>query len=681
MQDVEERLVAWMTHATTAERRAGPTAQDLGGIDAAEAAHLATGPFLSELIKAAAHQQSAEADGVVVMLRSAVLTGLRQQQRHSAFAGAVDVLVTRPELARALGTDLPRALLARLDEVHRAEDDLAIALIAAEATECLVQLSLARITTPARLLGELAKATEDVDQLPEPFAVRLPRMLGILEAHYPGTGPGEALERLLALDHTHRDAAFEIALAELRSALEAPDYTTMIKELGDVRRHLAELIAVSPERLDAQIYHGAIDAALAIGGPNADLRVPAIASALHETLQHYRAWRYESSTPAWSRPRQDDIAAWAELAVILDAAAIHMGDGDPWYGDGRGIVSALSRAYTADRTVSVLLDSPTAAVVETLVAPVIEDVFLRNDNRLLFLQHAVDKDEALRADPAANQLLAALRARSAAPAPLQVEPGAGGLGKDRRWHLLAQTVSPSEFNNLAQQAEVSTLDKLELALRTHEDVVAGAVDPKISRLMDKLINDMRQSADWIPDIAAPFHALLDATVRYAFLCYNVGRKMGGSFTEYLRLRDASGKKQKVDEALFHQHFFEVLAVSAFFRVVDAEVINYAGGRVDILVSFGPVRFNVECKIEEHDASEASLRQYAGQAAEYQNTNAPFAILLVLDKTNHAEGTVNIFDSIWIENVERPGESEPRRVVTIRVPGGRDAPSSLETPAP
>ncbi|MCX4862451.1 hypothetical protein [Streptomyces canus] len=69
-----------------------------------------------------------------------------------------------------------------------------------------------------------------------------------------------------------------------------------------------------------------------------------------------------------------------------------------------------------------------------------------------------------------------------------------------------------------------------------------------------------------------------------------------------------------------------------------------------------------------------------QAAEYQDTNAAFAILLALDKTVTAEGAANLFDSIWIEPVQRTGESEPCLVVIIRIPGGRENPNLLR-PAP
>jgi hypothetical protein len=104
-------------------------------------------------------------------------------------------------------------------------------------------------------------------------------------------------------------------------------------------------------------------------------------------------------------------------------------------------------------------------------------------------------------------------------------------------------------------------------------------------------------------------------------------------------------------------------------------------RADILFKFDAATFNVECKIEEEDASEASLRKYVAQANEYQNTGPGLAVLLVLDKTVGAEGAVNLFDSIWVERVQRPGESAPRLVVVVRIPGGRENPNLLRPALP
>ncbi|WP_232636726.1 hypothetical protein [Streptomyces sp. 8ZJF_21] len=194
---VDERLAEWAAHATPAQRRAGPTVHDLGGMDAVTAAadHLATGPFLPYLIQATAHYlQQADSEDAAPLC-DAVISGMRRQDNHAAFATAADALAARPALARTLGTPLTRAMLARLNAAQDAGDDLAAALIGAEAADCLVQLTLAGVTRPAQLLGALDEATEDAAALPEPFAARLLRLLGVLDAHHPTAGLRDALER------------------------------------------------------------------------------------------------------------------------------------------------------------------------------------------------------------------------------------------------------------------------------------------------------------------------------------------------------------------------------------------------------------------------------------------------------------------------------------------------------
>ncbi|MCC9707392.1 hypothetical protein E4N62_20165 [Streptomyces sp. MNU76] len=654
--------------------------EDLGGFDAVLAAadHLAQGPFLRHLIQATAHHFDAFGTEACKPLYDAVLDGLRTNNNHAALASATDALASRPALARELGTPLTRVLLARLQQAQDAGDDLAAALIGVEAADCLVQLTLAGVTKAARLLGAMDEATEDPAALPEAMATRLPRLLGVLDAHHPGAGLREALERCLMLDHTCRDAAFELALGDLRQALEQDQYTPMAEQLRKTQDRLAELIALDPDRLDAQLYHAAIEAVLGLSAPDAPARVHSAASTLRDTLHLYRDYRYRTRTPAWARPRQDDVIAWSELTVLLDGAAAHLAHGDPWYERGHGILTALLRAYTAQNTVAVLTDTPAAAAVETLVAPVIEDAFLQNEHRQRFLQHALTHDEELRNDPAAQRLHAALLQRTTI-SENSTDQRAGDRGKARRWQRLAHQLE-DDFAAFVDQTPEHVLDRLELGLRTHDDVLAAIADPKYGRLRAGLLSRLKGSRDWLPGIADEFTALLETTIRYVYLCYDIGRKMGGSYTEYLRKRDKDGKKQKVDEALFHQHYREVLQFSALFGVINSEVIDKAGGRTDILVSFGAVQFNVECKIEEDDASETALRQYVAQATEYQNANAGFAILLALDKTVDAEGAANLFDSIWIEPVQRPGESQPCLVVIIRIPGGRENPNLLR-PAP
>lgn len=676
MHPMDQRITVWARSVSADARRNGPTLTDLGGKDEvlAAAAYFTNGPFLDHLVLALAHQLEHE-PGDEAELHDLLLAGLAATTQHAAFACAVDALTHRPALTRALGVRLTKILLRRLTDAQDAGDDPAAALIGAEAADFLVQLALSQTISPARLLGAMDEVTEDPAVLPVEFAARLPRLLGVLDAHHPAAGLYEALERCLPFDHLFRDAAFELALADIRTALQQRDYATMADRLRNCRQRFTDLTAVDPDRIDAQIYRAGIDGLLGLSAPDGPQRVAAAADTLRKNLQRYRSWRMRTTTPSWASGRQDDITAWAQLTTLLDQAARHIGHDDPWYGDGHDILTALLAAYTAHHTVLVLTDTPAMPVVETLVAPVIEDTFLQQENRKRTLEYALTHEEDLRDDPAAQRLYAALSVRSTAPSGSDPALPPADRGKERRWRQLARQL-PDYFPILANQTPDDVLDKLELALRDSDDFASSIADPKYVRLMNGLITRLQTSLDWIPGIAEPFQSLLDATIRYAYLCYDIGRKMGGGYTEYLRLRNKDGKKQKVDEALFHQHYREVLTFSALFRQVHSEVIDKGGGRADILFTFNTAQFNVECKIEEDDASETGLRIYVAQAAEYQNTSAAFAILLALDKTVAAEGAINLFDSIWIETVQRPGETTPCHVIIVRVPGGRDNPNLL-----
>jgi hypothetical protein len=677
MHVMDERISAWARDASREQFCVGPTLDDLGGLDQVVLAadYFANGPFLDYLIRATA-QQAAASDRAE--LNKVILTGLASSPNHGAFTQAVGVLAAHPDLARELAAPLPKILLRRITDAQDAGDDTAKALIGAEAANCLVQLTLAGVVSAARLIGTMDEVTEDAAALPIEFASRLPRLLGVLEAHHPTAGLRNALERCLTPEHTFRDAAFELAVADVRSALEQDSYEAIADGLRGTRNRFAELAAFDPGRLDAQIYRAGIDGLLGLSAPDAAERVAAAADTLRDNLQRYRAWSGLGTSVSWMVDRQNDLTAWSELTALLSEAARYISADNPWYEYGHGIITALSRAYCAHNTVTVITENAAKTIVEVMVAPVIEDAFLVHENRLRFLEHALTDDPDLSTDPDAHRLYAVLKERTSRPASHQ--PGSVvNPGKARRWHQLARQL-PDDFASLVDAMPEHVLDKLELCLFSMEDFQHSITNPRYGRLIERLIDELEQSHDWLPGVAEPFRILLETTIRYAYFCYDVGRTMGGSYTDFLRLRDKGGKKQKVDESLFHQHYREFLATTALFRQVHAEVIDTAGGRADIVVTFDTAAFNVECKIEEEDASEDGLRKYAAQATEYQNTGPGFAILLALDKTVGAEGAVNLFDSIWIERVQRPGERAPRRIVIIRVPGGREAPNQLR-PAP
>ncbi|WP_167367563.1 hypothetical protein [Streptomyces hygroscopicus] len=171
---------------------------------------------------------------------------------------------------------------------------------------------------------------------------------------------------------------------------------------------------------------------------------------------------------------------------------------------------------------------------------------------------------------------------------------------------------------------------------------------------------------------------IPASSGIGYLCYDIGRKMGGSYTEYLRKRDKGGKKQKVGEALFHQHYREVQQFSVLFSAVNSEVIDKAGGRADILVSSGAMQFKIECKIEEDDASENALRQYITQPPNIRTPTlaSPSCPLSVKPSTPKAPSTASRASGSNLFSV--PANPKPCLVVIIRIPGGCENPNPMRT---
>ncbi|AKQ18947.1 hypothetical protein IPC70_07905 [Pseudomonas aeruginosa] len=125
-----------------------------------------------------------------------------------------------------------------------------------------------------------------------------------------------------------------------------------------------------------------------------------------------------------------------------------------------------------------------------------------------------------------------------------------------------------------------------------------------------------------------------------------------------------------------QDFFRWVATNAAGS--DLEPTNIASGRADIRLRSGPERLVVEVKREETDCSfDALVKSYAAQTTEYQNVSIRLGVLLVLDlATPCREGTPHLTSLFEMRQVRRYGESEPRLILIVKVPGRRKRPSDL-----
>lgn len=188
----------------------------------------------------------------------------------------------------------------------------------------------------------------------------------------------------------------------------------------------------------------------------------------------------------------------------------------------------------------------------------------------------------------------------------------------------------------------------------------------------------------MPEIGRAFRLLLEKTILFLTDRYDLSRIMANPVAQYIFERDDG--KPGTRELALQRDYFASLHGSELSRHVEAERIEIAGGRVDVLIQFDRFRFVVELKRETSDTSREGLRQYLGQAVFYQSTDAKLGLLLVLDLTEKPSGPRDMEKAVWVDRSRPTPESDWRYVVVFLVPGNRPAPSAAltaesTTPAP
>jgi hypothetical protein len=675
---VTAALQSWASHATPDDLRAGPQARDLGGREAiaAVAGELAASPFFPYLIDVAGNDDTPAGDEVTTLLDQAVLQGVAEHSRHSSYVSAITRLLAHPELASRLGRPLEGALQRRAEAAISPGADTATAAIGAAALQAWLHLCSSRAVRQHRLLAFLTDLPDTVAELPLPMAQGLPRVAGLAHERFGDEELITLLNRLAGIPEAEADAGFELALADLRRALNADSRGAFIHAISSARSGFAAVEAADEARHDAQAYGAALDAIMAFERPDpADLHDAA--TRLNAAVSQHIAWLSGNYLPTWTWTRAQAEASWLQLSAVLTAAAGSLHEAC-WYHPSQAL-AALLDAYMAARSFITIEASGTARGVELLIRPTIEGAFIRDASRLALLDHALAHDPLFTEDEGAQRLHAAihtaLNAIEYSRPPSASAEGDDGLGKEpSRLMAVLQLHGIKNADELVAGMSQPVQDVMEALLWNDEIAHSGTGNVKIERKLRELLQELATSPDW-ETAGGPFKVLLSQTILYLASRYDISSTMGGERTAFLH----SNEPKSVLERALQQDYFDWLKQGPLYNTVMPEAINRGRGRVDILVRFRDVSFSVECKRELKDASRTGLRDYLGQAAVYTDTDAALGILLVLDLTTPATGAPDLFSSIWVEQVQREREDQSRYIVVARLPGNTRDPSATRTP--
>ncbi|MFF1918914.1 hypothetical protein ACFVYE_47070 [Streptomyces sp. NPDC058239] len=684
MSDVEQLLQQWAAQASDEDLGAGPTYADLGGKPAVvrEAAAIALGPQLPYLLQAMAKDTAGasglEHDGLV----AAAIRGLSKPYAAWVLSDALDVLCSSPVLLDELGKQAGRVLATHAED---ALSGTAGPAFAQPAVAGLLRLCVAGKSSPHRLLLLL---TEITGQEPAEALERLPLLIGITHDHYPDDG---LLEVLCVLENhadlasgSQADAGFELAVGELRRALEAVDHAEVEACMRRALLRFTELDRTQEARLDARAYAEALGCVLAfavppVGKAAAPSRseVEAGAARLEEAVAQLSAWRGRMHELSWLSARGLSQSAWSRLVDGLRTAALHL-DQPSWYSPATAL-NDLLQVYQASRSVHTSMTSSASEGhgLALLIPPAVEAPFLRREGLLHHLEQALAGDPAFTSHPDARALLAAVQQRRNQTASSQdVLPGKALDGRPGLSILFGSALAPDGL-------DPALLDRIESLIQQADRGYTPTGNARVDGKLESLLAVLEGSPAWqVPD-STYYTVLLEHFLRFLHDRFDGQADLYGDRTAYLgpapdKDDGSTGTwPEKAVQDDIHQHLSGVLTPGT----VQREVVDVASGRTDVTYTPQPGRrFVIEVKRRKTKAPPNLVeRDYLAQAANYTATGPPFGMLLVGDHSNHQAGYSDFDDRVWITSYARSATEVPRLIVIGVLPIGRPTPSALRRP--
>lgn len=193
-------------------------------------------------------------------------------------------------------------------------------------------------------------------------------------------------------------------------------------------------------------------------------------------------------------------------------------------------------------------------------------------------------------------------------------------------------------------------------------------NPICARILTGICKELEQNSHYTDETARSFNLLLWQILAFCADRLDATSSDLGKRGDYRFRSDAR-------ESDLQSDLREWLLGNMHSAAVQAEVSGVGAGRADICVTVNGIRFILELKREDIDASRANIRRkYIQQIVAYQNTNVRIGLLGVLDMTRHGKPIPHLEDSIWVEQFKVDVETQSKHIVVFRVTGNLTQPS-------
>lgn len=489
------------------------------------------------------------------------------------------------------------------------------------------------------------------------FLRRAAKIAGVAFSHWRDKELVEVLRKLAQLEAVRPEAAFELGMASLAEAMDRANSDAATIAFREARGWFGESGVASEHRPETSLYLDGLDLLLAFHSGATSASLGAVSARVLQRAFELHAWS-GGSGPPWLGARQTEAACWSALAGAVAGLAGRL-DEPSWWQPAAVIEEGLLSVYSAGRSI---LRRDQHGGIEAMVRPRIRASLASQAGQAHQVRMWLQQNAAHEWAAEARDLIAQIDAFVEQPGSSKNPPEAASERTELA-AIIARSKIPEEKKDIVL-AVIANAVSLQLANLTGAEV----------EVIERCCNEVRRHKDYSANAngARLFDTVLLWLVRFVFNRLELTR--GDDPTgAYLFERD-DGSLPHEDE--LQSDFFRWLATNA--AGTDLEPTNIASGRADIRLRFAAERLVVEVKREDADCSfDALSTSYAAQTTDYQNVSIRLGVLLVLDlATSNREGTPHLTSLFETRQVHRVGETQPRLVLIVKVPGRRKRPSDL-----
>lgn len=489
------------------------------------------------------------------------------------------------------------------------------------------------------------------------FLRRAAKIVGVAFSHWRDKELVEVLRKLAQLEAVRPEAAFELGMASLAEAMDRLESNGAVTAFREARDWFGESGAVSEHRPEASLYLDGLDLLLSFHSGAAGASFDTVSARVQQHAFEMHAWA-GGPGPPWLGARQTEAACWSALASAIAGLAGSL-DEPSWWEPAAVIEEGLLSVYSAGRSI---LRRDQHGGVEAMLRPRIRTSVTTQAGQAhqlrMWLKQNATHEWAVEAQDLIAQIDAFIEQSGSSKNPPEAASERTLLAA-----IIARSHIPEGQRNVLFGVIASAVS-LQLANLTGAEV----------EVIERCCNEARGHTDYSANMngARLFDTVLLWLVRFVFnrLELTKGDDPTGA---YLFERD-DGTLPHEDE--LQQDFFRWVATYAAGS--DLEPTNIASGRADVRLRSGPERLVVEVKREEKDCSfDALFKAYAAQTTDYQNVSIRLGVLLVLDlATPSREGTPHLTSLFEMRQIHRVGETQPRLILIVKIPGRRKRPSDL-----